>query len=804
MRTRIVSTVGLVILALVVMTAPAQAFTDTASSRYRTAIAYGSDYGYFSGYADGSFRPYSPVLRAQFAKIIDVALRIPVAESTPYRFKDMGADLPASLYPHEYVGAAAAKRIILGYADNTFRPYKNVTRAQVFTMMVRAAQQLKPGLLSEPPAGFKSSIGNFDVGHASYLNWAEYNGLLVDVQGYGRGWDPWASMNRGEIAQVFYNLLRKSTVPTVTLAPAVDTSRVGTQHTVTASLSGGSAADYRFSYQVTGAHPKAATTPTLNATTFSYQGTQAGSDTITVRIYAAGSSTTVLGTATATEQWEPATPVVPTVALAPAADTSTVGTQHTVTASLSGGSAVDYRFSYQVTGAHPKAATTPTLNDTTFSYQGTQAGSDTITVRIYAAGSSTTVLGTATATMSWTTTSLPVQILATEYSLDRGATWSTVDPVEVPATTSVWFRLQYANTAGTPLANQSVLSYHARRQHLSPTGTAVIAADGPTTDANGWVYWTGDATDLSDVPAGQQRNVFMFLDLNNNNVMDSGEARSPTSDFTFDFTLQPAEILATEYSLDGGLTWSTGTPASVPANTSIRFRLQYGDGDGAPLANQSVLMFHARRHYIGDDGRSVVVPADSTTTDASGRVYWTNPYHDLSQIPSGQSSAVFMFLDLNNNNLLDAGELRVPTDFTFNFTDPDPVQILAVEYSLDAGANWSFTDPANVPSGTSVWFRMQYGTMDGKPLVSGTVHLWHARRQVIDGSTQVTQADSVVTDADGWVYWTAAASDLSDVPAGQSRTVFMFLDLNNNNSYDQGEPRAPAANLTLNFVAPPQ
>jgi hypothetical protein len=164
--------------------------------------------GVMSGYLDGTFRPQNPLVRAQFARVIVGAMEIPVTEATPYGFKDLGPDT-ASLYPHEYVGAAAEKLIVKGYVDGTFRPYTNVTRTQVIAMIVRAARNLRPGLLSAPPSTYRSSLGNFDRNYAADLGWAQYNGLLQELQGYGSGWNPWAVMNRGEVAQVLWNLMKK-------------------------------------------------------------------------------------------------------------------------------------------------------------------------------------------------------------------------------------------------------------------------------------------------------------------------------------------------------------------------------------------------------------------------------------------------------------------------------------------------------------------------------------------------------------------------------------------------------------------
>ena len=39
------------------------------------------------------------------------------------------------------------------------------------------------------------------------MRWADFNGLLTGVTGFQAGWDPWAQMSRGEVAQVLWNTM---------------------------------------------------------------------------------------------------------------------------------------------------------------------------------------------------------------------------------------------------------------------------------------------------------------------------------------------------------------------------------------------------------------------------------------------------------------------------------------------------------------------------------------------------------------------------------------------------------------------
>lgn len=183
----------------------APTFADTADSPYMTAIELIADAGIASGYGDGTFGPQDPLFRAQFAKLICLALRLPVDESMDPPFTDLGEDWLGSFYPTEFVAAAAQHGIVNGVRPGIFHPWVDVSRAQVVTMVVRALETVEPGRLVQPPASFTGSIGRFDPVHAENVRVAEYNHLLDDLVGFGPGWNPWAKMTRGEIAQVIWN-----------------------------------------------------------------------------------------------------------------------------------------------------------------------------------------------------------------------------------------------------------------------------------------------------------------------------------------------------------------------------------------------------------------------------------------------------------------------------------------------------------------------------------------------------------------------------------------------------------------------
>jgi hypothetical protein len=95
-----------------------------------TAFAH----GIISGYADGTFRPFNNVTRAQTCKIVTLARGwAPLCPAQPH-FTDV---LPTDPF-YCFVETAYDQDVITGYADGTFRPYSDVIRGQLSKMVYSA------------------------------------------------------------------------------------------------------------------------------------------------------------------------------------------------------------------------------------------------------------------------------------------------------------------------------------------------------------------------------------------------------------------------------------------------------------------------------------------------------------------------------------------------------------------------------------------------------------------------------------------------------------------------------------------
>ena len=116
---------------------PAQLFSDLSASYWAwPAINNLSTMGYVYGYPDGTFKPGSPITRAEFVAISDRALNLtPYAPQTP-TFNDVA---PSGWFDRA-VETAVYAGIVKGYG-NTFQPNHPITREELVIILVNALGQ---------------------------------------------------------------------------------------------------------------------------------------------------------------------------------------------------------------------------------------------------------------------------------------------------------------------------------------------------------------------------------------------------------------------------------------------------------------------------------------------------------------------------------------------------------------------------------------------------------------------------------------------------------------------------------------
>ena len=96
-----------------------------------------------------------------------------------------------------------------GVTATTFAPWAHITRAQMVTMVVRAAQN--SGITLNPVGAEYAGpfAGYSDPTHGANVHLADYNGLLwgLQVSGTASEWME-GDATRGEAAQVLWNLMQ--------------------------------------------------------------------------------------------------------------------------------------------------------------------------------------------------------------------------------------------------------------------------------------------------------------------------------------------------------------------------------------------------------------------------------------------------------------------------------------------------------------------------------------------------------------------------------------------------------------------
>jgi hypothetical protein len=166
------------------------------SDFFYEAVRYLYCRGVVAGYADNTYRPYTNTTRGQLAKIVVLAEGW-LQTCTTQHFSDVPPGSPF----YCYVETAYAHSIISGYADGTFHPYNNVTRAQLSKIVV----------LAEGWADACTTQHFSDVPPSNpfycYVETAYAHSI---ISGYDDGtFRPYNNATRGQIAKIVYEAVRQ-------------------------------------------------------------------------------------------------------------------------------------------------------------------------------------------------------------------------------------------------------------------------------------------------------------------------------------------------------------------------------------------------------------------------------------------------------------------------------------------------------------------------------------------------------------------------------------------------------------------
>ncbi|MFA4891346.1 MAG: S-layer homology domain-containing protein [Candidatus Gracilibacteria bacterium] len=178
-------------------------FTDVSDNHvYCEAITWAKNAGIFAGYNDGTFKPYQVINRAEALKTVLVALKF---EIMPYNGENLGfSDIGNGSWYMSYIKTGKAYGVISGYADGTFRPGKQIVKAEALVMLLNAAN-IKNGLTLQS-CGYKP-YGDVEVG-TWYTNAVCYAKTYELTQDYGTYFYPTDEFVRGDMAKLLYNFYK--------------------------------------------------------------------------------------------------------------------------------------------------------------------------------------------------------------------------------------------------------------------------------------------------------------------------------------------------------------------------------------------------------------------------------------------------------------------------------------------------------------------------------------------------------------------------------------------------------------------
>ena len=174
-------------------------FTDIADSGYREYISLGQAIGIINGYPDGTYRPNNPVTRAQYVTMLYNMCGKPDASGYEVNFNDTNT-ISASYM--DAVKWGVAMGVINGYGDNTFRPNKDISRAEMAAFSYRLIKLIVGGEPTDElkaDCSFKDSASIPNV-HREAVNVCANLGI---IQGFSDGnFRPNATANRGQAATI--------------------------------------------------------------------------------------------------------------------------------------------------------------------------------------------------------------------------------------------------------------------------------------------------------------------------------------------------------------------------------------------------------------------------------------------------------------------------------------------------------------------------------------------------------------------------------------------------------------------------
>lgn len=182
--------------------ATAVSFSDIpGNSETYTQVRYLFDRGIISGYPDGTFKPNQSINRAEALKII---FKTTNKQARLSNYQSPFPDVQADQWFAPYVSQAKELGIISGYPDGTYKPWREVNRAEFVKIATGAlANYQEP--TSHSAATIQYSDLDINEWYMPYLSFALENNYLDQE----RKFHPTESMKRGDAAKIIYKIAKQ-------------------------------------------------------------------------------------------------------------------------------------------------------------------------------------------------------------------------------------------------------------------------------------------------------------------------------------------------------------------------------------------------------------------------------------------------------------------------------------------------------------------------------------------------------------------------------------------------------------------
>lgn len=127
--------------------------------------------GYITAFKDGTFKLGRTISRAELASIL---VKIKTTEEVTVPGRTLFKDVSRKHWAAKYIAFAVKEKWMSGYKDRTFKPAKELTRAEAVSILVKFAG------LKEPKYVYENPFRDVSVKHwaAKYISAAKSQGLL--------------------------------------------------------------------------------------------------------------------------------------------------------------------------------------------------------------------------------------------------------------------------------------------------------------------------------------------------------------------------------------------------------------------------------------------------------------------------------------------------------------------------------------------------------------------------------------------------------------------------------------------------